>query len=146
MHDWTTFRNPAHRLVVTAVRAAEQLAKAADRFLKGYRLTIAQFNFLVVLMAEREGIPQSRIGERLVVSRANVTGIVGRLKARGLVKIASDPEDSRVKRVSITPAGARLIERILAPYFREIDRIARSLEGPEMESAALVLTRLAGGL
>lgn len=41
-----------------------RLTKAADRFLGSYRLTLAQFNLLTVLMAEPEGLPQFRLGGR----------------------------------------------------------------------------------
>jgi MarR family 2-MHQ and catechol resistance regulon transcriptional repressor len=141
-HDWSVQRNPAHRLVVTAVRSAEQLTKAADRFLGDYGLTVAQFNLLGILLTEPHGIPQSRIGERLVVSRANVTGLVRRLKARGLCRTLPEPADSRIKRVVITPAGARLMDRIGPGYFREIDRLVRPLKDREMEEASRVLDLL----
>ncbi|HZN58176.1 MAG TPA: MarR family transcriptional regulator [Planctomycetota bacterium] len=145
-HDWTTHNNSAHKLVVTTVQIGERLTKAADRFLKPFRLTVAQFNFLTVLMSATDGLPQTRIGDRLVVSRANVTGIVRRLKSRGLVQVERDPTDSRLKKVSITPAGARLVRRIEGPYFAEIDRVASGLKPGEAESVSLALTKLAEGL
>lgn len=132
--------------MVTTLRVGERLAKAADRFLKPFGLTVAQFNFLAILVAAPDGMPQSRVGERLVVSRANVTGIVQRLKSRGLCRTVLDAADDRVKKVAITTAGARLIRKIEERYFAEIDRVARSLKDHEMRSASDVLNRLNGGV
>lgn len=145
-YDWGTYRDAGHRLVVTAVLVAERLAKTADRFLRPFRLTLAQFNLLAVLVPHRHGLPQSRIGAELVVSRANVTGLVRRMKGRGLCRVDPDPADERVKRVRITPAGRTLLDRIERPYFREIGRLTRRLSVPEMKRGAKLLDRLASGI
>lgn len=145
-YNWKTYRSAGHHLLESAVQIGEQLAKAADRFLKPYRLTLAQFNLLAVLAGEAEGIPQSRIGSRLTVSRANITGLVRRMKARGLCRTVSDPDDSRVKLVRITPAGEKLIQKIEAPYFREIGRLTKSIRESDMKRAVETLLRISGSV
>lgn len=145
-YDWKSYRSTGHQLLETAVQMGERLAKAADRFLKPFRLTLAQFNLLAVLAGESQGIPQSHIGSRLTVSRANITGVVRRLKARGLCRTVSDPGDSRVKLVQITPAGAQLLRKIEAPYFQEIGRLTRAIREPEMKRAVEVLLKLSSSL
>lgn len=141
-HDWSVWHGPGHRLVVTAVHVSACLSKAADRYLRKWRLTLAQFNILVVLLQQRHGLPQAHLGERLVVSRANVTGLVRRMKALGLVRIVGEEGDARIKRVQITPAGTRLMRRIERPWFREIDRLTGSLNARELDPAADLLDRL----
>lgn len=141
-HDWSAWHSPGHRLVVTAVHVAGCLSKAADRFLRKWRLTLAQFNILVVLLQNRDGLPQAHLGERLVVSRANVTGLVRRMKALGFVKIVGEEADARIKRVRITPAGAKLMARIERHWFKEIDRLTGSLKPQSLAPAADLLERL----
>lgn len=145
-YDWSTYRTSGHRLVVTTVKVGERLIKAADRFLRPYRLTLTQFDVLVELIAAPEGLPQSGLGSRLVVSRANVTGLVRRLKRLGLCRTGSDAADGRVKKVYITPAGARLLGRIRRPYFSRIEDITRALRASDLGRAADVLDRLGAGL
>jgi DNA-binding MarR family transcriptional regulator len=60
----------------------------------------------------------------LACDNSNVTGLVDRLEARGLVARRSDPEDRRVKQVVLTTAGARLRGRLL-------DRVDRPPAGLE---------------
>lgn len=129
-------------MVVTTVRVAERLVKAADRFLKPYNLTVAQFNLLAVLSTEPDGLAQARIGEMLVVSRANVTGLVRRLMASGLCRIQADPTDARVNKVLITAAGRKRLDRLQEGYFREIGRLTRSLTAAETRSVSDTLDRL----
>lgn len=145
-HDWRSFRNPGHRLVLTTVRVSERLKKAAGQFLRRFRLSLGQFNLLAVLSANPEGIPQSRIGDEFTVSRANVTGLVRRGVARGLCRVEPFARDARVKLVRITREGSALLRRIEGPYFAEIRRIARGVRDADALRAAEALDRLAAGL
>lgn len=144
--DGLVYRTPGHRLTVTTVRVAGRLAKAADRFLKPWRLSLAQFNLLAVLRDNPDGLPQSGIGALLVVSRPNITGLVRRMEARALCRIGSDARDARVRRVRISPEGARLMDRIRVPYDREIRRLTRALPSADLNQASAALERLEAGL
>lgn len=141
-HDWTTFRSPGHRLVVTTVRTAERLSKAAERLLKTHRIGLAQFNLLAVLMGNPDGLPQSRIGEKFIVSRANITSLVRRTKRLDLCRVDADPRDARIKVVRITPKGRTLLGRLEGPYFREIQRITASFPPSALTALASRLDRL----
>ncbi len=68
-----------------------------------HRLTGAQARVLGLL--SREPMPMRRIAERLKCEPSNVTGIVDRLEARGLVERQPDPADRRVKLAAATAAG-----------------------------------------
>ncbi|HTL51040.1 MAG TPA: MarR family transcriptional regulator [Planctomycetota bacterium] len=141
-HDWSRFYSEGHRLLVLAIRVAEQLGKAGDRFLKPYRITLVQLNILTVLSTVPDGLPQSKLSERLVVSRANVTGLVRRLKALGLCKTVGNPNDARIKTVRLTPAGRKLLDRLETGYFTEIERITACFKEAEKKSASDLLDRL----
>src|SRR3984893_13942667 len=59
-------------------------------------------------------ISMRELAERLKADPSNVTGLVDRLEARGLVERRPDPTDRRIKGLALTPAGARLRERLFA--------------------------------
>ncbi len=59
---------------------------------------------------------QTTLGKMLVVNRSNVTGLVDRMERDGLVTRVGDPADRRVKRVRVTPAGARRLEKAEQAY------------------------------
>jgi DNA-binding MarR family transcriptional regulator len=58
-------------------------------------------------------VPMCRLAEALDCDRSNVTGIVGRLEARGLVERRLDPSDRRVKNLVLTETGRRQRQRLL---------------------------------
>jgi MarR family transcriptional regulator, organic hydroperoxide resistance regulator len=59
-------------------------------------------------------ISMRELAERLKSDPSNLTGLIDRLEARGLVERRPDPTDRRIKGLALTPAGARLRERLFA--------------------------------
>jgi DNA-binding MarR family transcriptional regulator len=58
--------------------------------------------------------PMRWLAERLMCDNSNVTGIVDRLEARGLVERAAASHDRRVKHLVLTPEGDRVRRAICA--------------------------------
>ncbi|WP_035848998.1 MarR family winged helix-turn-helix transcriptional regulator [Kitasatospora azatica] len=61
------------------------------------------------LLAAEQPVPMRRIAEHLHAEPSNVTAIIDRLEARGLVERRPDPGDRRVKLVAATPAGRTVV-------------------------------------
>jgi DNA-binding MarR family transcriptional regulator len=64
-------------------------------------------------------LPMHHLAALLGCDNSNVTGLVDRLEARGLVTRKPSPEDRRVKHIVLTPVGRRmrvkLLERVGRP-------------------------------
>ena len=56
----------------------------------------------------RHPLSMGELAERLLCDASNVTGIVDRLEARGLVERQPDPDDRRVRRLVLTAEGREL--------------------------------------
>lgn len=81
-----------------------------DRAAAAHSLTGAQARVLGLLALEPT--PMRRIAQKLKCEPSNITGIVDRLEARGLVERRPDPADRRVKLAAPTAKGittARLL-------------------------------------
>ena len=53
------------------------------------------------------------LAETLTCDASNVTGLVDKLEARGLIERRADPRDRRVKMVALTDSGTALRSRLL---------------------------------
>ncbi|MGX1269732.1 MarR family winged helix-turn-helix transcriptional regulator [Streptomyces phaeoluteigriseus] len=84
----------------------------------GHSLTGAQARLLSLLSLEP--LPMRKLAVKLKCEPSNVTGIVDRLEARGLVERRPDPADRRVKLAAATDEGRRI-----AKDLRESLRFAR---------------------
>ena len=56
--------------------------------------------------------PMSELAQALRCDNSNVTGIIDRLEARGLVERRPGERDRRVKMLEVTPAGAELRDQV----------------------------------
>ncbi|MBC2874086.1 MULTISPECIES: MarR family winged helix-turn-helix transcriptional regulator [Streptomyces] len=127
-------------LIATVVaRYHEEYDEAAGR----HALTGAQARLLALL--SREPLPMRRIARKLKCEPSNVTGIVDRLAARGLVERRPDPADRRVKLAAVTEDG-----RETARQLREELGFAREplagLSADERGQLRDLLRRVVGGI
>jgi MarR family transcriptional regulator, organic hydroperoxide resistance regulator len=71
------------------------------------------------LIDPAQPIPMGRLAETLACDASNVTGLIDRLEARGLIRRRPSPADRRVKVLQLTPVGTRvralLVERMTEP-------------------------------
>ena len=86
-------------------------------------------------------VPMGRIAETLACDASNVTGLVDRLEARGLIRRQPSEEDRRVKVLDLTPAGARLRAVVLGRMTEPPDSLSR-LSPQEQRSLVRILRRL----
>lgn len=86
-------------------------------------LSFAQAHALRLLDPE-EPMPMSALAERLFCDASNVTGLVDRLEARGLVERRSAEGDRRVKALTLTAAGVELRDSVLAVMSEPPEAIA----------------------
>src|SRR6185436_20285294 len=76
------------------------------------QLSPAQCHVLHLIEPGRP-IPMGQLAETLACDASNVTGLVDRLEARGLVRRRPSAEDRRVKVLALTPSGARVRARLV---------------------------------
>ena len=93
------------------------------------------------LIEPGQPVPMGRIAETLACDASNVTGLVDRLEARGLVRRQPSEEDRRVKALDLTPTGARLRAVVLERMTKPPDTLSR-LSPSEQRSLARILRRL----
>jgi DNA-binding MarR family transcriptional regulator len=72
--------------------------------------TLPRFDVMAALYRTGEGLRMSDISGVLRVSNGNVTGIVDRLVAEGLVERVAVEGDRRATRVRLTPQGREAFE------------------------------------
>ncbi|MER6009520.1 MarR family winged helix-turn-helix transcriptional regulator [Streptomyces bluensis] len=141
-HKTTTPTDPLTLEVVDLIGTV--VARYYDEYEEAaaeHALTGAQARLLSLLSLEP--LPMRRLAQKLRCEPSNVTGIVDRLEARGLVERRPDPKDRRVKLAAATEEGRRL-----ARGLRESLDFAREplagLSREERESLRDLLRRMLG--
>lgn len=112
-----------------------------------YRLSWPKFNALIQLyMAGDRGLTQSELSKKMLVSRANITGLIERLKKEDLVVRGTDPSDKRVFRVRLTNKAVLLMNAFLPVHNNFMHKVMSALDTHEKEVFISLLEKIKKGL
>jgi len=97
----------SNRIAFRLYQCSNLLNKTGTRALDRHQVTTQQWAILGALVRERwqGGIAVGDLASLLMVSRQNLTGVLSRMEARGLVDRAVDPKDNRSRLIKLTPEG-----------------------------------------
>ena len=87
------------------LHAAAQIEDRLEGALGSVGLSMAKHSALSKLAEAGEPLTLSDLAERLSCVRSNITQLVDRLEADGLVRRVDDPADRRSVRAELTPLG-----------------------------------------
>lgn len=133
-------------LAYNILRTNAGLQPFIDRGLRDLNLTGAQLNTLLVLRdAGPEGIALGEIGRQLVVTKANVTGLIDRLEREELVQ-RDGHADRRITLAKLTPKGRDLLDAVLPRHRRLLEDLLDGLDLSEKQQLIALLTRIRRGL
>lgn len=82
-----------------------------SRLRQEFGITLPQFDLLAQLDREPEGLRLGELSKRMMVTNGNITGVLDRLEADGLVAREISPDDRRVTFARLTPEGRAKFRR-----------------------------------
>jgi DNA-binding MarR family transcriptional regulator len=133
---------PRERMMSLFLQTATAIERRLDEALEVVELSTPKYSALTKLADAGEPLALSELAARLTCVRSNITQLVDRLEADGLVRRVEDPKDRRCVRAALTPLGE---ERQAAGAVRvkELRRIvAEKLVGIEEEALERALAAL----
>lgn len=123
--------------MLNVVRTSEVLQRAMVDFLKEFDLSPVQYNVLRILRgADAAGATCSQIGERLLTRDPDITRLLDRMEARGLIRRERGREDRRVVLTRISAEGTALVGRIDQPL-RKFGKSKLGKFGPDALAALI---------
>jgi DNA-binding MarR family transcriptional regulator len=141
-------RTALARMAVDAVIAVAACAERdLDRHAAEFGISDAKLEVLEVLSccSGRRACLFS-LGDRLGVTRPNITKLVDGLERQGLVTRIPHPVDRRMVQAQLTPDGAAVAGRALPGRVDLMERAWASLDDAELERLVWVLRRAASEL
>jgi DNA-binding MarR family transcriptional regulator len=131
----------ATEAAMNTLRTADMLFDRIGRLLRPLDVSAAG-GLVLALLRDGGPLSPSEIGERLIVTRATVTGVVDSLERRDLVRRRPNPADRRSVLVEITPAGLDVVQQVRTLiHGRERDWM-RALSAAELDAYVEFLHRI----
>jgi len=94
------------QMLFSLLHAARSLEQRMETALEEVGLSTAKFAALTHLIDAGEPLSLSECAARMTCVRSNITQLVDRLEAEGLVQRVDDPTDRRGVKAVVTPLGA----------------------------------------
>ena len=105
--DLSLRSGPDDGALIAVLGAAEELHARLEKVLASVGLSVSKFDAMDQLVRAREPMTLGSLAGRLHCVRSNVTQLVDRLEAEGLVQRGGCSEDRRAIRACVTPLGAQ---------------------------------------
>lgn len=140
-----TFDSPEQEVFLNLWRTYDRLRALEDALFGEYDLTAQQYNALRLLKAARpRSMPTLQLAGRLISRAPDITRLLDKLEARGLVRRDRPADNRRVVGVTITEAGLALL-KLLARPVRECARRQLGHLSAEQQRQLVELLRAARG-
>lgn len=120
------------------------LQRKMDEYFKPHDMTPVKFNTLLLLKycKDGQGLSQNELCHHLIVSPSNITRLIDRLIDDGYAKRTVLASDRRVKLISITAKGGKILDRLFHGYGEMIQQSMYVLDRKEVEQLAGLLLKL----
>lgn len=128
-------------LYMALARASQTFSRELSKQIKESNLTPPQFGVLEMLMHVGSATLSS-LGEKLLVTAGNITCVVDKLEAMGLVKRERDENDRRIIIAVLTKNGKGMINTLFPSYVKKITALSSELSEKEKATLQKLLRKL----
>lgn len=129
---------PATETMFSLLHAGRVVEERLEAALADAELSLPKYTVLTFLAASDEPLTLSDIAERMKCVRSNITQLVDRLEADGLVKRVDHPKDRRVVHAALTPLGRERQTRGAA----RVDAMQREFAAALSDGDAAIMRRI----
>jgi MarR family 2-MHQ and catechol resistance regulon transcriptional repressor len=133
-------RDPVHGWLVL-VKAFQAASKYLYAGLAKTGIDDTDFRILEALL-NKGSLPVNAIGPKVFLTPGSISTAVDRLVERGLVSRVESSEDRRVRVVSLTPKGKRLIAPVFRKHAAEIKRVFADASPKELRTLETTLKKI----
>src|SRR6185437_9713930 len=112
------------------------------RLRESFETTLPRFDLLAQLDRAPDGLTMGALSSHLMVTGANVTGLVDALEGEGLVSRAPNPRDRRSQLIRLTAKGRRTFDKMTPAHEQWIDAMMAALSRTEMAELFRLLGKL----
>lgn len=119
---------PTLRNLVSAYQSFERYS-APD--VKAMGLTTTQFDVIATL-GNQPPMPCKDLGEKTLVTKGTLTGVLERLEVKGILERKLNPEDARSQMIGLTKEGQALFERVFPMHLQHLEKAFSKLSEKEL--------------
>ena len=129
---------PTLRQLIRCTQAFERFSGA---HVKSMGLTESQFDVIATL-GNTDGMTCKELGERTLITKGTLTGVLDRMEARGLITRRPDIADARRTHIALTRKGTVLFNEVFPAHLKHLQRAFDRMSESELNHLREGLTTL----
>ena len=129
---------PALRQLIACAQAFERYSA---RHVRTLGLTESQFDVIATL-GNTQGMTCKQLGERTLITKGTLTGVLDRMEARGLISRRPDSDDARRAHIALTAKGEALFGDVFPAHMKHLERAFSRANERELNDLRLRLSEL----
>ena len=135
------------QLALHLIYTCEMYHQATARCFADFGLSKSSLNILMVLRhCGSEAMQLHELSELLLVSKANITGVIDHLEQKGYVKRTVDAHDRRARYARITKKAEALLDEFMPAHYGNINRLLRAVTDEDKEMLIQLLAKMRASL
>lgn len=113
------------------VRATQAFEHYSSAHVRSMGLTVTQFDVLATL-GNQPPMTCKELGEKTLVTKGTLTGVLDRLEAKQLITRVVNIEDARSQKIGLTSKGQKLFEKIFPEHVQYLGQIFNQLSQKDL--------------
>lgn len=141
--SYANFDFQTSELLLNILFTYDVLHQCTSKYMAEFGLSKSTFNVLLLLRhGPAEGMQLHDLGDLLLVSRANVTGLISHLEERGYVTREVNEQDRRARFAKATPKAEALLDRLMPIHYRNIRKLMSNLSNSAKDEIIGLLSQV----
>ena len=125
-------------LIKELVQAYQAFEEHSSAHIRGMGLTMTQFD-IVATLGNQPPMTCKELGEKTLISKGPMTGVLERLEIKGLIEKLINDEDGRSYKIGLSKAGDKLFKKVFPEHVEYLGKAFGKLTKKELEQAVTVL-------
>ncbi|MFQ6132662.1 MAG: MarR family winged helix-turn-helix transcriptional regulator [Armatimonadota bacterium] len=97
-------------------------------------------------LRDSRGLTVTQLARRMYLHPSTISGMAGRLEAKGLARRDRDEQDRRVVRLEITKAGSKLLQRAPSPARHRLLKALEDMPDSRLRALGAGMSKLAAAM
>ena len=120
---------------MTLLRSLAETYQAFESYsiphIRSLGLTSVQFDVIATL-ANQPPMTYKELGEKTLISKSSLTGVIERMSNKGLISLLANQEDGRSQKIKLTAKGQKLFEKTFPAHLGHLDRVFSKLSNDQL--------------
>ena len=119
-------------IIKELARAYQGFEGYSSTHIRGLGLLPVQFDVIATL-ANQPPMTYKQLGEKTLISKSSLTGVVERMVQKGFIAALENPDDARSQLLKLTAKGQKIFEQVFPEHLQHLELAFQKLSKNQMK-------------